>query len=310
MPRLSVIVCTYNREASLCDVLSDLLAQDFDDFETIVVDQTVAHAPATAEFFARHQGRLRHLRIAEPNLSAARNIGAEAARGDILVYVDDDLRLQPDFLGELAAFFRDESVCVMGPRVVPEPYEPSWEPDYPRLRGGTSPTDPRRVPYCIGACLAVRRSAARDIGGFDELMGRYHRNAAVDDIEFTRRLDRAGHHLWYVPALTVRHMSGVEGGCENRTGPDAFDMERHARGVAYMILKEEGALERLNLRALLRLVRLTAVRRDVLLSGPAAFARGVARVGPLATEVRSFVRADMASAASRLPERVDDSSPL
>jgi GT2 family glycosyltransferase len=310
MPAVSVIICTYNREESLCDVLSDVIAQRFRDFETIVVDQTPVHTPTTIDFLARHRTHFRHLEIEEPNLPGARNLGVAAATGDIVVFMDDDIRVSPGFLGEVLDVFADGAVSAMAPRVVPEPYEPGWEPPMPRLRR-RSRAAPRPLRQCIGACFAVRRRVLVSLGGSDPVLGRLNANGAVgEDDDLTRRITAAGHRLWYDPRITVRHANGVAGGCENRTGPKAFDLRRHARANAYIILKEERAFDRLTGRALLRFVRLTSFRRDVILAGPRAFVRGLNQIRPLVAEVRAFVREDGGSARDALLESIHNSSPL
>jgi GT2 family glycosyltransferase len=311
MPKASVIVCTYNREEAVCDLLSDLFSQRFHDLEIILVDQTPAHAATTTAFLSRHEGRFRHLRLDTPNLPAARNAGVTAATGEIVVFMDDDIRVDPDFVERVAGIFADDRISAMAPMVVPDPPEPGWDSPRRRLGWRPGPVGMRPVRACIGACFAVRRSVFLALGGADPVIGRLNGNhAAGEDYEFTRRLTRARYRLCYVPGIRVRHVGGIAGGCEFRTGPTAFDLRPHVRSNAYTILKEERSFERLTLRALLRLVRLTSFRRDVLVAGPVAFARGLARIRPLVADVRSFVRADSASAAGVPVERVHHGAPL
>jgi GT2 family glycosyltransferase len=310
MSSVSAIICTYNREESLRLLLGDLLAQAAPAFEIIVVDQTPEPTPATLAFFANHAGHVRHLRLATPNLPGARNVGAAAAGGDVLLFMDDDVRVAPSFVGDLVAQFGDPNTDAVAPRVVPDPYEPGWDPPPGRPWSRTGADTPRDLRFCIGACYAVRRSAWDAVGGADPVMGRLNGNVAVgEDYEFTRRLTGAGYRLRYAPALTVRHVGGIAGGCEIRTGPSAYDLSPHARANAYMILKEEGGFERVTPRAALRLARLTAFRRDVIGAGPRAVVAGLGRIGPLVKGVRSFVRSDAAGASGDL-EGVGDSAPL
>lgn len=311
MPRASVIICTYNREEALCDLLGDLLTQTFPDFEIIVVDQTTTHAPVTAAFLADHRDRVRHLRVSTPNLPGARNIGAAAAAGDVLVFMDDDLRVGASFVGDVTEQFDDSATDAVAPRVMPEPYEPGWEPPRSRLRRRAGPGGRRPLRSCIGACYAVRRYAWEAIGGADPVMGRINGHAAAgEDYEVTRRLTGAGYRLQYVPALTVRHIGGMPGGCENRIGPHAHDLTLHARANAYVILKEEGAFEHLTPKAMLRLARLTALRRDVISAGPGAVLNGLGRIGTLVEAVRAFVRSDRAAPSGRALEQLGDGPPL
>ncbi len=115
-PTLSVILPTYNRKASLVRALDSLGRQTFprSRFEVIVVDDgstdgTQAIASEPFPFIVRclhqhHQGA-----------TAARNLGARASRGDILVFMDDDVTISPQTLQALAAACGDrEKALVMG----------------------------------------------------------------------------------------------------------------------------------------------------------------------------------------------------
>src|SRR5262249_5926402 len=91
-PRVSVVVRSFNRLAMLCELIEALLCQDHDDFEIVVVEQSTERAPehvVRLHALARDR-RVRILRHEPLGGPAARNAGVRAARGDLLVFIDDD----------------------------------------------------------------------------------------------------------------------------------------------------------------------------------------------------------------------------
>jgi glycosyltransferase involved in cell wall biosynthesis len=91
-PRVSVVVRSYNRLASLSELLAALLAQDHDSFEIVVVEQSTHRPPAEVAEVERlaSDPRVRMLRYEPLGGPRARNVGARASRGDVLVFIDDD----------------------------------------------------------------------------------------------------------------------------------------------------------------------------------------------------------------------------
>lgn len=103
MPRVSVIIITFNRPQYLCEAINSALGQTFKDFEIIVVDDgsigktkevSEKYGPSIRYIFQDHQGR-----------SAARNTGINAAKGEYIAFLDDDDIWLPEKLEKQVAFF-------------------------------------------------------------------------------------------------------------------------------------------------------------------------------------------------------------
>ncbi len=129
MPKVSVIIPTYNRLSMVKEAVDSVLKQDFEDFELIVVDD--ASTDGTVEEIKRYGGRVRLLEQSENRgVSAARNKGILLARGKYIAFLDSDdlwvkgkLKIQVAFLDENPQYplcYTDEIWIRRGRRVNPK----------------------------------------------------------------------------------------------------------------------------------------------------------------------------------------------
>ncbi len=101
-PEISVVLCTYNRGDRIESAVASVLAQTFDDFELVVVND--GSADDTAERLASIRNpRVRVINRPNGGLSAARNTGIENSWGRFLVFLDDDDPVEPGWLAGLHA---------------------------------------------------------------------------------------------------------------------------------------------------------------------------------------------------------------
>ncbi|MFW5469394.1 glycosyltransferase family 2 protein [Knoellia sp. CPCC 206435] len=129
-----------------------------------------------------------------------RNVGAAAARGELLFFYDDDARLPTtDVLSRLATAFRDASVAVVQPRGADPDGRPAPRRWVPRLRaaGGGAPGEV--VVFWEGVCL-IRRAAFDAVGGWPGHFWYGH-----EGIDLAFRLVDAGWTLHYSPDVVVHH---------------------------------------------------------------------------------------------------------
>lgn len=95
--KVSVIIPVYNREAYIRESVDSVLAQTFTEFEVIVVDD--GSTDAAAEIIQSYTDpRIRLIRQSHQGVSAARNTGLDAARGEYITFLDSDDLYYPDFL--------------------------------------------------------------------------------------------------------------------------------------------------------------------------------------------------------------------
>lgn len=99
MPKISVVMLTYNREKLVGSMIECILAQTFHDFEFIVVDNgSTDRSGAIADAYAMKDSRIRVIHRERGNIGSGRNAGLDAAKGEYIVFVDDDDSCEPDFL--------------------------------------------------------------------------------------------------------------------------------------------------------------------------------------------------------------------
>ncbi|HKQ56421.1 MAG TPA: glycosyltransferase, partial [Candidatus Eisenbacteria bacterium] len=197
-PRISIVVCSYNGSRTIRDCLEGIRAIDYPDFETIVVDD--GSTDTLAAIAAGYEVRL--IRTQNRGLSAARNTGWEAATGEIVAYVDDDARPDPQWLRYLAwAFRHTRHVGIGGPNIAPP--GDGWIAEcVANAPGGpmqvlVSDTEAEHIPGCN---MAFRRKALAAVGGFDV---RYR--TAGDDVDLCWRLMEQGGTLGFHPGAMVWH---------------------------------------------------------------------------------------------------------
>jgi GT2 family glycosyltransferase len=198
-PTVSVVVCAYNAASTIGDCLDALDRVDYPAAEIIVVDDGSTDATAA---IARTHPRARLIQIPNGGLSVARNVGMHAAGGEILVYVDADVRVEPSWLSYLVRPFADPAIVAAGgPNVVPA--DDSWFAQcVARAPGAPSHVmlDDRIAEHVPGCNLAVRREALLAIGGFDPIYLR-----AGDDVDVCWRLQDRGGLIGFAPAALVWH---------------------------------------------------------------------------------------------------------
>ena len=101
MPKISVIVPVYKVEAYLQECVDSILAQTFEDFELILVDDgSPDNCGAICDAYAGKDSRVKVIHQENQGLSGARNTGIEASKGEFLTFVDSDdmVKLNVDLL--------------------------------------------------------------------------------------------------------------------------------------------------------------------------------------------------------------------
>jgi GT2 family glycosyltransferase len=197
-PRISVVVCTYNGQATLPDCLAGLQKLDYPDYEVIVVND--GSTDRTASIADRYPYQV--ISTENRGLSAARNTGVRVATGEIVAYLDDDARPDPDWLTQLALSFRTTSHAAVGGPNLPPPGDGTIAECVANAPGGPihvllSDQQAEHIPGCN---MAFRRECLAAVGGFDRQF-----RTAGDDVDLCWRLQDRGWTIGFNPAAVVWH---------------------------------------------------------------------------------------------------------
>ena len=197
-PRASVVICVYNGAATLADCLEGATALDYPNYEVIVVDD--GSTDDTAQIASTFDVRL--IRTENGGLSRARNVGIEAATGEIIAFTDGDARPDADWLTYLALGLRSgEFAAVGGPNIAP-PGDGLVAQCVAHAPGGpvyvlNTDQEAEHVPGCN---MAFQTSALREIGGFDPRF-----RTAGDDVDICWRIEERGWRIGFTPSAVVWH---------------------------------------------------------------------------------------------------------
>jgi glycosyltransferase involved in cell wall biosynthesis len=200
-PFLSVIVPVYNGGYAFVYCLSALHASHYPNWELIVVDDgSTDQSAIVAEQFGatvlRMRGRL--------GPGAARNLGAQRAKGDYVCFIDADCEVYPNTLSALAeviqqhptveAFFGSYDDC---------PKAPNFVAQYKNLfHHYVHQTGQEEATTFWAGCGCVKRSAFLGLGGFD--VARFPR-PSVEDIDLGYRIKQAGGRILLAKQVQVKH---------------------------------------------------------------------------------------------------------
>jgi len=210
-PEVSVVVPTRNRARSLGCTLAALAAQTYPRarFETVVVANDCSDDTASMVRALRGPDAVRLIESPFPGMSRARNEGAAAARGRLLVFLDDDVEPLPDWLAAHAeAHGRRTDLVAIGPLLVPSPPRRRRSLLTERLHAldqafaaslaGTKDLD---WTCMTGGNVSMPRELFDEAGRFDTTIVGY----GSEDYELGLRAQKAGAHFAFVAAAGAYH---------------------------------------------------------------------------------------------------------
>lgn len=214
----SIVVCTYNRAESLKDTLAALArleAPPTRPWEVIVVDNNSRdHTRQVVEAMQQTWTRLRYVFEPAQGLSHARNRGIAEAAGAVILFTDDDVLPEPDWLVTTLAGFDKYGADACGGYIAPiwETPPPDWltERFYGFLAVRTDRSDDYPIEAAsqapFGANMAIRKSVFGKVGGFDTRRGRKGTVlASGEDGEMFERILTADYKAVFLGQSRVHH---------------------------------------------------------------------------------------------------------
>lgn len=233
-PRVSVVIRSYNRQQALCQLLRGVLGQRFTDFEIVVVEQSTRHDPAAARELAELAADPRVRMLYHPPLGGprARNTGTRAARGEFVLYMDDDdLPADDGWIDAHLKNFADPACVAVTGRWILE--GPSRGPPYRNMARARervlsyvpvlmyqrvyAAADRRRRVYGIhGGNVSIRRAALVRFGLWDEC------TTVEDELSLCYRflrLRRPEEYAVFDPEAVMVRRLDIPGGMDKRFQP-------------------------------------------------------------------------------------------
>lgn len=208
--KVSLVIATRNRSAALAATLASLqhvARPDGCQAELIVADNGSTDATtATASLTPLALGPVVVVSEPRPGKANALNTAVARAGGDILVFLDDDVRVAPDWLAELLApLARGDADAVSGRiDIAPHLLRPWMTAAVRGWLASTEYLDRDRPDAAIGANMAVTRRVLETVPQFDPELGP-GRLGFWEDTLFSFQLRRAGFRLAFAPAARVEH---------------------------------------------------------------------------------------------------------
>jgi GT2 family glycosyltransferase len=242
-----VVVVSYRRHDEIQHCLRDLARQStLVSFEIVLVLQD--YPPHVAEELVAELGDLVPITVYRTNrglgVHAARNVGIERARGAIIAFLDDDVRVNPNWIATLWDAYADPNVGGVG-GFVEHPgnrristrllrpilglsahrYRIDWG-GFHALPWSSHPPSDQDADWLSGCNMSFRRVALEQVGGFDEGYGTY----GYDDVDVCLRIRQTGWRLISSRRLTVRHFPSAL----NRASLPDLVRDEEARRVRFV----------------------------------------------------------------------------
>lgn len=205
--KVSIVISTFNRRNDLEHCIESLVDMECKPHEIIVVDSS--SNDGTQELKDCYP--IKYLSIEQKNREVARNIGIDAATGDIIAFFDDDVVVDRKWLSQILKLYSNHEVGGVGGRAIELsglPFSNTSEVGKVRLNGvvisnfDVSFDKPLEVDFLPGCNMSFRRDVLLEVQGWDENFGG---NCYRDDTDLCLRVRKLGYKLIYQPNGLVRH---------------------------------------------------------------------------------------------------------
>lgn len=217
--KASVVICTYGRPEQAKKLLTELNGQRYKDFEALVICQGDKKDLEEIENSIKTSYPIKFYYEANPNLPHARNVGIKQASGEIIVFLDDDVRPSDSLIEAHLANYADPTIGIVGGRILGDKHVEENVPDSKigtvrRFDGfaytGFHKDVRREVMYVKAGNMSVRKDVALEAGGFDE---RFEGSAEYEEIGFCLRVLKRGYKNIFDPTAVIEHSLLPFGGC-------------------------------------------------------------------------------------------------
>lgn len=218
---LTAIICTYNRAKYIGNLLESVAANDLgkEEYEILLVDNNCTdNTREVCEAFTKKHPEVNFRYTVEPEqgLSAAKNRGIKEAKGDIIIYIDDDALVDPWYLRTYAEWMANHSeTMACGGPIEPlyETAEPAWMTPYTKalltawMNYGDYVREYPHGRYPGGGNAAYRKSVFEQVGLFNTALGRKGGNLmGSEEKDIFDKMHELGMQVLYLPQPVLHHI--------------------------------------------------------------------------------------------------------
>lgn len=236
---LSIVIPTLNRYSYLTKTLEDFSHQSFQNFEILIVDQTDKNKVQPVDFKGLD---IRYVWSEIKSASLARNIGLSRAKGDVVLFLDDDIIIDhTEFLDAHIKHYKEQSFVGVSGAILnkDKAFRSQRHPLSKSLRFGWLffPINYNKQSAIFNGWagnLSVRTNLAKKIGGMDQ---RFEKGAFREESDFCYRLCSRFGPLLYEPDAYIIHIGAAEGGLRQFSTRSRVRNQHHFDGMFYFLFK-------------------------------------------------------------------------
>lgn len=241
--KISILIASKNRERYINNLLYDIESQELRASEIIIIDQSEKKYTLTSN------NKIFQIPDFGQGPCRARNLGLEKCTGEIIVFLDDDIHIEPDFLERLCVpIIKAETKVVVGAMCDEEGHyrnqeNIAWRSNSRNwlLSLTTNPDFPGRCPALsfTTCCAAIHRSVYEKVGKFDEF---FDPDGAGEDRDYGLRIFEAGFNILFDGSAKVNHLAALSGGRRDKakSAPNYFGFSPIEANSYYLIAKHFG----------------------------------------------------------------------
>lgn len=218
--RVALVIPTYNRDDILIDTLKGVFSQNPPADEVLVIDQSQEHThEVQSQLDTWHkEGQIHYLHQSPPNLPSARNRALRETSCDVVIFIDDDVKLEPGFVkAHRKNYVDNQKVVAVAGRAVqrlpwlnvkrPAQWPKAMDYRYFELDGELRSEG---IATFIGCNHSVRVDYVQKLGGYDE---EYRGVALREEGDLALRIYSAGGVIVFDPTASLFHLAAPSGGC-------------------------------------------------------------------------------------------------
>jgi GT2 family glycosyltransferase len=224
--RVSIIVPTLRRKSYLIRLLESLAPQMQKDYEIIVVEQVERNEKEIKDFAKKKKLSLVYTFLPEASMTHARNAGVALAKGDYVLFLDDDVTARAGLVENHVKNFSDDRVAATCGRCITEGQEVEADrQNTGRISwigissDGFSSDIRQEIDTVIGCNMCWRKDVYVSLGGADE---KFTGNALREDTDLSLRAKHMGYKIVFEPKAIIDHKRAESGGARKTEGRIAW----------------------------------------------------------------------------------------